>query len=222
MFWLLRRLDPQLLYYFASGKSVLPSNPNLTQTPFSIQRETASDHSTSLVLIMANGHGDFGWMYGRVGEKDWGQVCEWDVPWDDLVSILEVKKSSYTLAPTKGYDCPPLISKYMPKPVRARLSVLAIVNSITRLGPIFHTGECRSFLHSLGYTYGLSSSSQPSESLSDSLRMLWSHSASSATQVNLLTRWRLCLASCAALLLSASPSPSPAGSSWGVPSGLSP
>jgi hypothetical protein len=64
---------------------------------------------------MANGHGDFGWMYGRVGEKNWGKVSEWDVPWESLVSILEIKKSDHVLVPTKEYDCPPHISKYMPK-----------------------------------------------------------------------------------------------------------
>ncbi|KAL2788842.1 hypothetical protein BJX66DRAFT_339889 [Aspergillus keveii] len=58
---------------------------------------------------MANGHGDFGWMYGRVGEKNWGKVSEWDVPWESLVSILEIKKSDHVLMPTKEYDCPPHI-----------------------------------------------------------------------------------------------------------------
>jgi hypothetical protein len=62
---------------------------------------------------MANGHGDFGWMYGRIGEKNWGKVSEWDVPW--LMSILEIKKSDHVLVPTKEYDCPPHISKYIPK-----------------------------------------------------------------------------------------------------------
>jgi hypothetical protein len=64
---------------------------------------------------MSNGHGDFGWMYGRVGKKDWGKVSEWDVPWESLVLILEIKKSDNALVPPKEYDCPPHISKYMPK-----------------------------------------------------------------------------------------------------------